>query len=121
MRPRSPFHGEGGFTLFEVLIALAILGIATVTVFQLLAGTLRLSGQIVGVSSALIEAERRLGESLATDDLTEGRTGGKDWGRVVTLLGTSQDGSTRTYRILVWSQGGGRRVELTTMRTVVPR
>ena len=121
MTLRATTHDEGGFTLFEVLIALAILGIATVTVFQLLAGTLRLSGQIVGVSSALIEAERRLGESLATDNLTEGRTGGKNWGRVVTLLGTTQDSPTRTYQILVWSQEGGRRVELTTIRTILPK
>lgn len=121
MRARSPFHGEGGFTLFEVLIALAILGIATVTVFQLLSGSLRLSRHIVGVSSALIEAERRLGEGLAVDDLTEGRTGGKEWGRDVALLETATDGSARTYRIQVWTQAGGRRVELATLRTVVPK
>lgn len=120
-RVPPPLRGEAGFTLFEVLIALAILGIATVTVLQLLAGSLRLSGRIVGVSSALLEAERHLGESLVADDLREGRTGGRGWGREVVLLGTTQDGSVRRYRILVWAQEGGRRVELATIRTVVPR
>lgn len=116
-----PVPGEAGFTLFEVLIALAILGIATVTVLQLLAGSLRLSGQIGEASSALLEAERHLDESLVADDLREGRTGGRGWGREVVLLGTIQDGSARRYRILVWAQEGGRRVELATIRTVVPR
>jgi len=121
MSARCSARREAGFTLFEVLIALTILGISTVTVIQLLSGSLRLSRQIVDVSSALLEAERHLGESLVTDDLAEGRTGGRGWGREVSLLETTTEGSTRTYRILVWSQEGGRRVELATMRTVVPK
>jgi len=118
---RTPGLGEQGFTLFEVIIALAILGIATVTVLQLLAGSLRLSAQIVEVSAALVQAERRLQESLLADELREGQTGGRGWGQEITLLGTTQDGAARRYRILVWAQEGGRRVELTTIRTVVPR
>lgn len=118
---RTPGQGEHGFTLFEVIIALAILGIACVTVLQLLAGSLRLSGQIVEVSAALVEAERRLQESLLADELREGQTGGRGWGQEITLLGTTQDGAARRYRILVWAQEGGRRVELATIRTVVPR
>jgi len=121
MSVRCSARREAGFTLFEVLIALTILGIATVTVIQLLSGSLRLSRQIVDVSSALLEAERHLGESLVADDLAEGRTGGRGWGREVSLLETPTEGSTRTYRILVWSQEGGRRVELVTIRAILPK
>lgn len=117
---RFPSWGpEDGFTLFEVLIALMILGIATVTVLQLISGSLRLSGQIVEASSALVEAERRLNESLVTDDLQEGQTGGRGWGRSVGLVRTTEDGSARSYQISVWAQSGGRRVELSTLRTVL--
>lgn len=118
--PISPFRSQGGFTLFEVLIALAILGIATVTVLQLMAGSLRLTARIVEVSTALLEAQRRLGESLVEETLQEGETGGRTWGREVRALGPSPAGSVRSYRIRVWAQDGGRRVELATIRTVGP-
>lgn len=118
-RLRAPVPGESGFTLFEVVIALAILGMATVTVLQLLAGSLRLSGQIGEVSTALLAAERQLQESLVAEQLQEGRSGGRGWGRDVALVGTTQDGAARRYRIHVWAEEGGRRVELATIRTVV--
>ena len=121
MKIRSRVPPEAGFTLFEVLIALAILGTATVAVLQLISGSLRLSGQIVEISSAIVQAEHLLGESLAAETLREGRSGGRDWGREVTLVGATEDGSTRTYRILVWIRQGGRRVELATLRTVLPQ
>ena len=119
-RTRPPARGEAGFTLFEVLIALTILAIATVAVLELLAGSLRLTTQVVEVSSALVQAERHLNESLVVDDLREGQTGGGGWGREVVLAGGTEDGSVRSYRIRVWAQEGGRRVELTTIRTVIP-
>lgn len=112
--------GQPGFTLFEVLIALAILGMATVAALQLVAGSLRLSGQVASVSSALLEADRLLNEALATEDLQEGQLRGRGWGREVALLGTTPEGSIRRYRILVWADAGGRRVELATIRTVGP-
>lgn len=121
MNLRLSFRDARGFTLFEVLIALAVLGIVTVTVLQLLSGSLRLSGQIVEVSSALLEAERLLNESLSADGLRPGRTGGPRWGREVTLLDQAEDGSAQTFQIVVWTREGGRRVELATIRTVIPQ
>ncbi len=111
---------DAGFTLFEVLVALAILGIATAAVIQLLAGSLRLSGRVAESSVALLEAERRVNESLASDDLAVGTDGGRDWGREVSRVDRRESSALSTYRIRVWAREGSQQVELVTLRTVVP-
>lgn len=76
MRPKAGIAGRakaggGGFTLLEVLVALAILGIAVTVVLQLFAANLRAlsaSGDYLGASLA---GEARLREIAETAPLTE--------------------------------------------------
>ena len=65
------FGSRRGFTLLEVLVAIAILGIAVTVVLQLFSANLRsisASGEYV---SAAIKAEAKMREILADDKLTE--------------------------------------------------
>ena len=62
---------RGGFTLLEVLVAIAILGIAITVVLQLFSANLRaisVSGDYV---SAAIKAEAKMREILSDDKLSE--------------------------------------------------
>lgn len=63
---------SAGFTLLEVLVALAILGIAVTVIFQLFSANTRnitLSGDYV---AAVVRAEARMAEVLDSEPLAEG-------------------------------------------------
>ena len=69
--PEFGFWSSNGFTLLEVLVALAILGIAVVVVFQLFSADLRaisVSGDYVTAAS---RAEAKMREILTDDNLSE--------------------------------------------------
>ncbi|MCD6327593.1 type II secretion system protein [bacterium] len=61
-----------GFTLLEVMIAMAILAIGLVTVMQLFAGALRLGRIDRGLTEAVLVAQRRMDELLLMTELDEG-------------------------------------------------
>jgi prepilin-type N-terminal cleavage/methylation domain-containing protein len=70
--PENPPHAAGGFTLLEVLVAVALLGIAITVVLQLFSANLRaisLSGDYV---SAATRAEIKMREILDAGALSEG-------------------------------------------------
>jgi len=60
-----------GFTLLEVLVALAILGIAITVVLQLFSANLRALSNSDDYVSAVIKAEARMREILDDERLTE--------------------------------------------------
>lgn len=60
-----------GFTLLEVLVALAILGIAITVVLQLFSANLRAVSSSDDYVSAVIKAEARMREILDDEKLTE--------------------------------------------------
>ena len=62
----------GGFTLLEVMIALAILGIGLVMVMQLFAGALRLSRVDRGLTEAVLVAQQKMEELVLMDELEDG-------------------------------------------------
>lgn len=74
---RSPFpHGEfltrkSGFTLLEVLVALAVLGIALVVIFQLFSADLKGLATSDDYANAVIKAESKMREILDDDTLSE--------------------------------------------------
>lgn len=63
--------GDEGFTLLEVLVALAILGIAVTVVFQLFAADLRVVRASEDFVAASVRAQTRMREILDDDTLTE--------------------------------------------------
>jgi type II secretion system protein I len=75
----SPFHHfavslnsrKGGFTLLEVLVAIAILGIAVTVVLQLFSANLRAISASEDYVAASTKADAKIRELLADDKLSE--------------------------------------------------
>ncbi|MEW6214316.1 MAG: prepilin-type N-terminal cleavage/methylation domain-containing protein [Nitrospirota bacterium] len=65
-------QGVTGFTLLEVMVAMAILGIAIVAIFQLFSITLRSTKKAEDYTKALFYARALLDESYATQEVSEG-------------------------------------------------
>jgi len=116
-----------GFTLLEVLVALAILGVAVVASIQGFSGGLRLLKLAGDHQEAMIYADTKLREVLVPD---EGREEGDEarfhWTRTVTKVAAPElDTDARVspwnvYQIDVRVQWDGKReVHLATMRTVL--
>jgi prepilin-type N-terminal cleavage/methylation domain-containing protein len=62
---------SGGFTLLEVLIAMAVLSIALVAVFELFSSGLRGLAASVDYVEAVVKAEAKMRQILDDDDMTE--------------------------------------------------
>lgn len=64
-------HSEKGFTLIEILVAIALLGIAITIVIQLFSANLRAVSASEDYVAAAIKAEIRMRELLDDDNLSE--------------------------------------------------
>ena len=133
MRARSAPEGrlvcEAGFTLIEVLVALAILSIAVVAPIQSFAQGLRLLKLAGDHQHAMLLADQKVREVV---DPKEGREQGTEgllsWERTTRLLETPDlkpaDGGTdrgRVYEIdvrVAWEEK--RQIEIRTLRMVPP-
>lgn len=62
---------ERGFTLLEIMVSLAIMSIALVTVMQLFSGSLRSAKVSYDYSLAVIGAKRKMDEALAVENMEE--------------------------------------------------
>lgn len=124
----DPRSRAAGFTLLEVIVALAILSVAVVASIQGFAQGLRLLKLAGDHQHAMLLADQKVREVVTP---TEGRDGGIEgryiWERTTTALETpdltAPGGAAlwRVYQITVrvrWDER--RQVELTTLRTVPP-
>jgi len=68
---------SGGFTLLEVMVALAILGIGIVTVLELFAGGLRLGVKASRYTQATIYAQNVMSRLFAQTSLDDGEESGE--------------------------------------------
>jgi general secretion pathway protein I len=66
-----PGRGEGGFTLLEVLVALAILGISVTVIFQLFSANMRAIRGSEDYISAAVTAQTKMRQVLDDDKLAE--------------------------------------------------
>ncbi len=115
---------SGGFSLLEVLISLAILGVSVVSVFQLFSITLRSTKKAEDYTVALLYAQSLLDEAYSSgkpmDDPVTVRFGrGYQGSREVLLKAASEDGSIKMYEITAsvsWQPSGNLRIR--TLRTV---
>jgi general secretion pathway protein I len=67
---------DSGFTLLEVIVALAILTAGLLGLFELLSGSLRLSGGARDSTAASLYASQRLEEALLAPSPAEGEESG---------------------------------------------
>lgn len=68
---------EAGFTLLEVMVALAILALGIVTVLELFAGSLRLGTKASRYTQAAIYAQNEMDRLFAQPTLEEGEESGE--------------------------------------------
>jgi general secretion pathway protein I len=116
---------QRGFTLLEVLVALAILSVAVVVMLQLFAQGLRLLKVAGDYQRAVLLADQKAREvELVREGAESGQEGEFQWERRATVVPVSADltvfGLTplRLFRVSVevrWS--GNRSVEVATLRT----
>jgi general secretion pathway protein I len=131
--PSSPEHQhQGGFSLIEAIVALAIVGLALAAIAGVFSTGLRGHETAEGVDAALALAESKLAEAEAIATLRPGRSegvfGGRyEWRLVVAPYQDEAAGpvdriakSLRLYRIeatAAWNDGHNRRqISLATMR-----
>ena len=99
---------QRGFTLLEVLVAMALLGFGLAVAFTAVSGTARLDEKMSGHFAAMELARSKLDETLASPEFTvandrgEDRFAGMDFGyriqlRPVTLLTPEQQNQIRSF------------------------
>ena len=123
-QPASP--SAGGFTLLEVLVALAILGTAVVASIQGVSQGLRLLKSAGDQQEAVIVADQRARELIIPTESTDSGTDGRfSWQRSSRVLETPEltpadaPQKWRVFQISVvvtWEER--RRLEVVTLRTV---
>ena len=121
--------GQEGFTLIEVLVALAILSLAVVASIQGFAQGLRLLKLAGDHQLAMLVADQKMREVVEPKEGREGGTEGRlSWERTTRLLETPDlmpAGGTprgKVYEIdvrVVWDEK--RQIEIRTLRMVAPQ
>lgn len=76
-RWQSPRAADTGFTLLEVMVALAVLAIGIVTVVELFAGSLRLGTKASRYTQAAIYAQNVMDRLFVQRTLTDGEDSGE--------------------------------------------
>ncbi|MBI2152710.1 MAG: prepilin-type N-terminal cleavage/methylation domain-containing protein [Candidatus Rokubacteria bacterium] len=113
-----------GFTLLEVLVALAILSLAVVTVIQLFGQGLRLLKVSGDYQQAVLLADQKAREVETVREGTEaGQEGNFEWERRATVMPVPEELNVvgarpvRLFRVTVQVRWGTRSVEVATLRT----
>ncbi len=131
--PRTPHpapRAEYGFTLLEVIIALAILGMAFALSMELLANGVRSAKASEDYTQAVLLARQKLAEIAATPNLEKSADGGEfgggfSWSSEVQPLPQEQEEGlpARLYQVRVRVAWTGRRgeksLDLYTLRMAV--
>lgn len=114
-------RGAGGFSLLEMLVALAILGLVLGVLYQAATGATRNVAVAERYSFAVLLAESLLADHAGRADAgyaASGSGGGYDWSVSTVALGSDDDDSLRLHRVTAvvsWEGGRNRTVELNTI------
>lgn len=128
-RPRSPYAPSGGFTLLEVLVALALLSIALVVILQLFSANLRGIATSEDLAKAVMKAESAMREALEDEDIDEKSSSDttNDGYRIDVAITNAEKGRTENLSLKLlqinitvhWKDGVKERaVTLKTMKAV---
>lgn len=116
---------EGGFTLLEVVVAMALFAAGIVAVYQLYSGALRLAAGSRDATASSIYARQRMEEALLAPDPVEGVERGTFGGRyrweVATSIAPREEETpydeVRVRVTVSWSDGADERaVDLSATR-----
>lgn len=127
MNPVSGEKKRDGFTLLEVVVAMAIVGLGVVTVMEVFSLGLRLSTtssektETVAVGRQVFDRillRREPGEGLETGSLAQGYQWQLDTTRVDVDGALSLSTPWQLKELNLTIQGGDRRLEMTTLRLV---
>jgi len=119
---------EGGFTLLEVIVAMALFAAGIIVVLQLFSGALRLSAGSRDASASAIYARQRMEEALLVPNPVEGVEQGTfgdnfRWEVVTSLVPQGEDLTYDEIQVHVtvrWDDGGDERaVDLSSTRWVL--
>jgi general secretion pathway protein I len=69
---KSSLHGRSGFTLIEVLVAMVVLSVSLVSIFQLFSGGLNARRRAEEVGRATFHAREKMEELLLYPEMTPG-------------------------------------------------
>ena len=127
----SQLSRDKGFTLIEILVAMAILGICLVTIMQLFSGGLKSSNVSDEYTRAIFHAREKMEEMLLAKELTEEALAGDfgdgfEWNAEISRVQLSEEEDAKipvnTYTVKVqvqWSEGRHRKnFEISTLRTM---
>ncbi len=123
-------NAVNGFTLLEVMVALAIFGISILLLIQIFSGGLNMARATDSYTSAVIYARAKMNETLLDKNIDVGRQSGLTndgfkWGVEVTQADNSSDDDAnsrvRLLKVVVKVHNSGRRgdVSLATLKTVM--
>ena len=113
-------RSESGFSLIEVVVALAIVALMLGVIYQVASGSVRSTSSTDNYLRALAMAQSRLAEISAQSVLKVGTTLGSSdgvaWSRSVRLYSAPQPTpDTRLYEVTVAAQRRGSKVVLDTV------
>jgi general secretion pathway protein I len=122
-------RGQEGFTLLEVMAAIAILGIGIVMVIQLFSGGLGLAKASDDYTRKVLVAKEKMADSLLPEKLEEGvRKGvtddGFSWSVEISpydLKKADSGAKARIFKVVVSAGGPGareNRFTITTLKTI---
>ncbi|WP_321531237.1 type II secretion system protein [uncultured Desulfuromonas sp.] len=70
-RPRQPHHGQGGFSLIEMLVAVVLVGMVLTVFLQVFSGSMRLSRKSRAMLEHHLQAEALFSRVLLQDERDE--------------------------------------------------
>ena len=128
-RPRFPFPSRGGFTLLEVLVALALLSVALVAIIQLFSANLRGIAISEDLAKAVMKANSAMREVLDDEDIAEKSSSETtpDGYRIDVAITNAEEGRTENLSVKLlqisltvhWKDGiKERALTLKTMKTI---
>ncbi|OGP13015.1 MAG: hypothetical protein A2052_03905 [Deltaproteobacteria bacterium GWA2_54_12] len=118
-------YAQAGFTLLEVMAAIAILGIGIVMIIQLFSGSLGLVKSSDDYTRKVLLARQKMTETLSSGSLKEGSANGVTEGGLAWAVEVSpyelkkvERAESKVFKVVVSAEGQGPRKKTYTLTTL---